>query len=270
MRVSQALVRQALRAVVPLELPRYPVNLNAVAKALGARDILYSSRSDGFTLWDHRGATIHLAICKSDGRRRSTLAHECGHLFIDPIANTTSFQNAPERVRESFTSRVNEHLGGIGSRLQKLVNAMGVEPICDLVGRELMLPDERITHLASCWNGSITNLQALASDERVSLAMLTIAFNGNGAGRTLLSFRRTPRGEWLAIRAVGFPRGLSGRLTCPTLEELAVGGEWSERTRRIKLDGAARLEMDASVRVSGGSALVLVPRRDLGRCLANQ
>lgn len=258
--LARSAVRAAFERLLPWRSLTSPVELTTAAKDLGARDVLYGARTDGLTLWDERGATIHLALARSVGRRRATLAHECGHLMMDPLIRTSPFRNAPKDVQSRFSESLSQILGEPTIRaLRNIDAAFGHERFCDFIGNELILPEELVRSVGEDWDGSISQLRQMSSRLRVSLTALTIALNQIGFRRTLIVFRRTSDGSWLAIRSAGAPFGLHSRVTCPSFQAsgLKEGGSWQgEATIELRTPNATLLT-PASVRLTVESALVI-------------
>lgn len=266
---ARSAVRAALARLLPDRRLTSPLDLNLAASQLGARDVLYGARTDGLTLWDERGATIHLALARSDGRRRATLAHECGHLVLDPLTYSDPFLNAPNEVQRRYVGPLAASLGNeITIALRNLDRELGHERLCDVIGNELTLPDELVGSAGEAWDGSISELREMSSKLRVSLSALTIALNGIGYRRTLLSFRRTASADWLAVRVAGAPSALRGRVTCPTFQSSGVlAGTWQGQATIEIVTGHVTVRTLASVYLTSERALVICETSKLDRQL---
>lgn len=263
-------VRSALERMLPNRQLSSVLDLNGAAREFGAHDVLYGARTDGLTLWDERGATVHLALARSDGRRRATLAHECGHLLMDPIVRSVPFLNAPSSIQARYFEVLEDTLGGPAVRaLRKFDLDLGHERLCDLFGNELILPEELVRSAGENWDGSIAQLREMSSQLRVSLSALIIALNRIGFRRTFFAFRRTALSDWLAVRVVAAPYSLQGRVTCPTFQSAGLTHirSWQGEVVIEMVTRSGTLRTPASVRLTSENALVICETARLDRQL---
>lgn len=139
-----------------------PLDLNAVAKRLGVADIRYLARDvHGFTDWSSARPIVYLATSRSDGRRRFTLGHECGHIML-----------GHEGANAAYNPLVTADLVG------------DIELACDAVAAELLIP---FTWLDQ-FEGYIRDLESArfaAHRLRVSLATLVVRMGHWGQRRML-------------------------------------------------------------------------------------
>lgn len=188
--------RQQVAKLVQGAVPGYqdpqalPLDLNAVAKGLGVGDIRYLARDvHGFTDWSTKRPTVYLATSRSDGRRRFTLGHECGHLMLgDDGANAAH--------NPLVTSDLIED----------------IELTCDAVAAELLLPFAWLDEFGEY----IRDLEAasFAADHlRVSLATLVVRMGHWGARPSLFRLQATLSGDWVIVHRVGAPAALRGRIS---------------------------------------------------------
>lgn len=164
-----------------------PLQLNAVAKGLGAVDVRYLAREvHGLTDFTRGGIVVYLAMSRSDGRRRFTLAHECGHLLL-----------GQDGANASIDPYVTLNL------------LADIERSCDQIASELVLPrswlEERGTALTD-----LPGLKRAARTMRVSPAALVVGLRRVGQKAALVRLQRAPDGRWVPVHRVGLPRGLAG------------------------------------------------------------
>ncbi|CAN5427510.1 hypothetical protein BH11ACT8_BH11ACT8_01830 [soil metagenome] len=225
--------RSAITALVADALPGYadpqalPHDLNAVAKALGVADIRYVAREvHGFTDWSSDKPTVFLSISRSDGRRRFTLAHECGHLMLGDEGQRA--QHNP-----LITPRILED----------------IELTCDAIAAEILIP---FTWL-DLFGKQITCLRQAdhaARHLRVSLSTLVVRMGHWQTGPLMIQLQRAPDGEWMPVHRVGAPKPWRGPLTlAPHLMAALEAAESGEsivdfdaiNTGGARLTGAADL-----------------------------
>jgi Zn-dependent peptidase ImmA (M78 family) len=202
------IVRQYAKSVVET-VPDYswsgvPQDLNGLAKQLGAIDVLYQSRTlEGFIEFKPCGPVIYLAATKSDGRRRFTLAHECGHLML-------TLPGTPEPPAVE---------GGIDE-----------ESLCDAIAAELLLPTEWLLLNASKIT-TLATMLATAKDTRVSMAMLTNRLAITNSSHVLFRLRQS-MGSWFIVERAGTPKAYRGdvEIGTHTQNHLATLNEGHHRT----------------------------------------
>lgn len=180
-----------------------PLDLNSLARRFGAQDVLYrAALMSGFTDWSGEEPIVQVGLSRSDGRRRATLAHECGHLLLDPILHTPPFQNAPENRTEAHRRRIKGLLGADIKAIRRALLAVDIETLCDLVAIELMLPASALEHLRAQVK-DLPSLIATASNWRVSLSMLTNRLSDAGEDFALLRMVSTRNNSWVCASAAG-------------------------------------------------------------------
>ena len=224
-----------------------PLPLNAVAKGLGAVDIRYLAREvHGLTDFVDSGAVVYLAMSRSDGRRRFTLAHECGHLLLGEAG-------ANARVDPYVT----------------LDLLLDIENTCDRIASELVLPRVWL----ELHRGAVTDLlelRRLARRMRVSPAALVVGLRRVGMNCALVRFQRAPDGGWVTVHKVGLPRSLSGRVdpSRATSRRMAETAQWDEsRLAELELvDGSGYCHSyDAYLTHFADSAMAFIPDAAFGR-----
>jgi Zn-dependent peptidase ImmA (M78 family) len=184
--------------LVPDRLAQDAIDLTEVAKTLGVVDVLYkASRIHGYTTWNSRGATLVLAMARTEGRRRTTLAHECAHLLLNP-----AFQ-PDASIDDRSRRRASEMLGGDVTHLRDAVDRFGIERVCDRLAFELLLPRARVRDLDLESISTATGVQGLAARFRVSLALLANQANKAGLRVQLLRLTEAWDGVWIVIDTAG-------------------------------------------------------------------
>lgn len=213
-RTAGALARAIATRLLEGQRIDQPCDLNLLARELGASDVLYRTRiRHGYTEWTSRGPAIQVALSNTDGRRRATLAHECGHLLLDPLFNPASFQAAPVRDRERQVGLTELRLGQLASSVRRAVPSQDLEDMCNRLAVELLLPSRAMSGVVHSV-ANVEDLRRLARQRRVSLAMLVIRLNHFGGDHTLLQLEKTTLGAWLVSTAVGAPQPWRGRVVC--------------------------------------------------------
>lgn len=190
-----------------------PLNLNKIARFLGARDVLYrASLMSGFTDWTGPSPLVQVGISKTDGRRRATLAHECGHLLLDPVLRPQGFECAPEDSKLQHVRRAHSIVDELFSDIANQLSRADIEVLADLVGLELMVPRSTLPQLTSRIT-SLSSLREVAQELRTSLALLTNRIADSGACYSLLRLVPTATENWVCASASGIPLALRGRIT---------------------------------------------------------
>lgn len=239
------------------------VNLNDVAKQLGAADILYRTRAlDGYTQWSARGPVIQVAMSRSDGRRRATLAHECAHLILDPVVESEAFQEFPDYLAADQRLLAERLLGPDVGTVRALVRRFGLERTCDLASFELLLPRSRMSEVVAQVVG-LETLREAAVKHRVSMTMLVYRINECEGDISLLRLQRNRSGTWLVPTMAGAPRSLDGRFVCNhtgdgALDDLGRGGRQTVVTLTGS-SGTLRFPGEVS-KINDNAALVLCSR----------
>ncbi|MCA0181358.1 MAG: ImmA/IrrE family metallo-endopeptidase [Actinobacteria bacterium] len=261
---SIALISAVVDAALSTRRDALPIELNSTARALGARDVLYRAQTQGYTRWSDDGPRILLALTRSDGRRRATLAHECGHLLVDPLVQAESFLQMSPANQQSWNRKVTSLLGyDLSDQLTTAARIHGVERVCDLFSHELLLPFRCARGVRDAWTGELNELRELANQYRVSLSMLAIRLNSVQPGYTLLTLKATPQGRWIAVRTISAPRWLRSRVQC-TFDDAHNWPFDGERRISVLLETAhGSLRVEASVICAGLTRIVLLRRPDL-------
>ncbi|BBZ80025.1 hypothetical protein MANY_53620 [Mycolicibacterium anyangense] len=231
------------------------VDLNALARRLGARDIRYGAQNlHGYTQWTERGPFIQLRLIRSDGRRRFTLAHECGHLLFDPALAADRVIEQYEEPPAAFDAveRLRAYRDYAG------LSYPGLEQICDYFAAELLLPLSSAAALRPSID-SIQALEAKSKELRVSLSLMVTRLNAVRSGLLLLRLERSRSGKWVIQQKHGFSQRFAGHLSlCKQsghrLDELGSGYHEVEIGLQT-LDGTSRLR--ASVKRTTTSVIAL-------------
>jgi len=238
--------RQAAAALVADAVPGYnnpqalPLDLNAVARRIGAADIKYLPREvHGFTDWSTDRPTVYLAMSRSDGRRRFTLGHECGHILLG--------------------------YEGANAETNRLVTAdllTDIELSCDAIAAELLLPFTWLDYFGD-YVRDLESASAAARRLRISLATLVVRMGHWGSPTMLFRLVATPADQWVLAHRVGVPPAMRGAMrpdetTRLILHALDDGVHDVEVTF---LDAAGiRHSMWANVRRSADSVTMYVAR----------
>lgn len=165
-----------------------PLELNSVAKGLGAVDIRYLAREvHGLTDFSNGRPVVYLAMSKSDGRRRFTLAHECGHLLLG--------QDGANALVDPYVT---------------LNLLWDLERTCDHIASELVLPRSWLEEHGATL-GNLQDLRLAARAMRVSPAALVVGLRRVGSKAALVRWRRARDGRWVPVHRVGLPPSLSGQ-----------------------------------------------------------
>lgn len=176
------------------------IDLNALAKRLGVRDILYSAtRMHGYTDWTNRGAVIRLAISKTEGRRRMTLAHECAHLLFNPVFDPQSL-DVDAQIVHALKAQSEQFLGVQFDLLRDATAEYGIERVCDLIAFELLLPR---TRAAEVQVPDAAALMDVAGEQHVSATLLVHQLNAAGHNLRLARIARIAAASWMIVDAAG-------------------------------------------------------------------
>lgn len=184
--------------LVPDRHERDAIDLTALAKHLGVIDVLYkASRIHGYTTWSNRGAILVLAMANTEGRRRATLAHECGHLILNPAFKSDDTMDAESIAHARML------LGDDYERFERAVAMFGVERMCDRIAFELLLPRELARGFDTDVLGSAAEMKALATRLRVSLSLIANETSKSGAPVSLVRLARAWDDSWIVVDTAG-------------------------------------------------------------------
>lgn len=176
------------------------IDLNALAKRLGVRDILYSAtRMHGYTDWTNRGAVIRLAISKTEGRRRMTLAHECAHLLFNPLFDPQTL-DVDAHVMHDLQAQSELFLDDQVDILRRANAQFGIEKVCDLIAFELLLPRTRAAAVQVSDAGALMDV---AGEQHVSATLLVHQLNAAGHNLRLARMARIAEASWMIVDAAG-------------------------------------------------------------------
>jgi Zn-dependent peptidase ImmA (M78 family) len=261
--ISNKLMSRIVDVLAPWRSDNGPVELNRVARYWGAVDILYTARrSHGFTEWTPGGPCITLRLSRTDGRRRSTLAHECAHLILDPLVRPDSFFISANSL--AHRERVLDEFAEFHKVLQALSNGLGLERLCDLVSIELLLPGAATSRLVD-YVTTLERLDTACKEMRVSNALMVKRLNEFGARLSLLRYSVAHDGRYVLVDTAGVPRpwqdsvGIS-RESASALRELKYGSSTLILHLTAASDGG---EVTAEVEKRATSLLMMVDRREL-------
>lgn len=241
-------LRQQVAALVADAVPGYnnpqalPLDLNAVAKSLGASDIRYLARDvHGFTDWSTSRPTVYLATSRSDGRRRFTLGHECGHIMLGHEGSNAA-HNA--LVTTGLTD--------------------DIELTCDAVAAELLIPFTWLDQFGE-YIRDLDSASYAAKRLRISLATLVIRMGHWGARPSIFRVEAALSGGWVIVNRVGAPPTLRGRIaiddsTATTFSLLKDGNHDLKVTFNDAAGSAST--MSANVRRVGTELTVYIPDTD--------
>lgn len=192
------------------------IDLTMLAKTLGVIDVLYkASRIHGYTVWAERGPTLFLAMAKTEGRRRATLAHECAHLVLNPALRPDENMDATTRRRSL------DILGGDLERFRTAAASLGVERLCDRIAYEMLLPRARAQDLVV---STAEDVRELASRFRVSLALVVNEAHKAGTAVSLLRLSRAWDSSWVVVDTAGVPSRWTVGSACDAATGEALGG----------------------------------------------
>lgn len=184
--------------LVPNRRDQDAVDLTALAKHLGVVDLLYkASRIHGYTVWADRGPTLFLAMAKTEGRRRATLAHECAHLVLNPTLQPDARMDLDTRLRSR------QFLGDDLDSFQAAATLLGLERLCDRIAFELLVPQARASQLRSLRTAE--DVRNMASLLHVSLALVVNEANKAGVPISLLRLARAWDSSWIVVDTAGVP-----------------------------------------------------------------
>lgn len=253
-----------LDRLFPQRLDEEVFPLEQAVKTLGARDVLYRSQIyHGYTEWRPSGVVLQVAMGRTDGRRRSVLAHECGHLAFDPLM-PPDYQPYPEdQAGKNHREFILELLGDHSAECVKVLNRYGIERVCDVFSAELIFPLVHARQLQIS-GPDLDSLSRIASGRRISLATLVFSLNEAGGDYTLIRFRQPGRGgPFLATSRYGVPRSLQSRVTCEGVGSPPSGTVVSTTVSLGTVQGSVNVQ--GEWRAVGDGAWLLCSRRELIR-----
>lgn len=204
--------------VVPNRLAEKVVDLHALARKLGAYDVVYRARSvHGFTEWTPRGPRVVMGWGETEGRRRTLLAHECGHLIFDPVLKSEVLEEVSQLARKTL---VGASMSWLAHRADSATAALGdlsLEAVCDDFAYELVFPDA----LAREWAAKVETIDSLARLRgllKLSLPVALIKLNEFRSEQELpqlgvVRIRRSAGSYWMAASTAGLPPSWRGRVT---------------------------------------------------------
>ncbi|QIK66836.1 ImmA/IrrE family metallo-endopeptidase [Nocardioides sp. HDW12B] len=226
-------VPQLLKRLLPdYDAQIDPIDLNSIARQLGAADIRYrAERMHGFTDWSARRPVIFLAFSRSDGRRRFTLGHEIGHIITS--AHLDPHEDADSALLEAFARKP--------------------EIVCDVIAAELLLPRAYLAELAIPCR-SLDEMRAASNQLRVSQSMLVTRLMAVDVPRVLLRMRRSASGQWIAVSRAGTKRDWKSDLDLEPKTQAALD-QLGYRTTQLQV----------SVRRRGGITVHLAEARRSGQ-----
>lgn len=196
---TRSAIARTCDRLAPLRRSEVALDLVTIAKRLGARDVRYeATRAHGYSDWTSRGAVVRIAMSKTDGRRRATLAHECAHLLLNPIFAPDNHTTLLPEFAQMARSIVGRDIEG----LRGAVEQDGIERVCDAIAFELLLPQSRIEEVKSEVSG-IDDLRRVASKYRISLSLLANQLNSHGDRLILLRMTKGFDGTWIVVDAAG-------------------------------------------------------------------
>lgn len=247
------------------------LDLPSLARELGAYDVVYRARtSQGFTEWTAKGPRIVLGWAETEGRRRVLLAHECGHLLLDPVLKEDALALIPEGRRQAMRSRAWLALRSGHEDLLGRYKSVSLEAICDDFAYELVLPDWVAARAAPTIT-SIDGLSHFRAVLRVSMAVAVLKLNRfkaqHGFPRLgVLHARRAAGDYWMAASATGLPPRWRGRVALTgtssrSLDQMSVG---ERRADRVELtNGETTASVAAEIVMHRERATILLNSDDI-------
>ena len=261
----ELLVERVADRIAPARMDYDALDLNAIATSLGAVKVVYRfARVHGFTEWTRWGPVIVTSMARTDGRRRSTLAHECAHLLFDPIITPAGLNRWGQDNVDAFRRR-SECI--LDDDLRSTVSAAvseGIESLCDRLSFEMLFPRRRASRFVGSALG-LDEVREISDSSRVSLAVSVTALNRFDANLSLLRLARTTDGTWIVADAVS-PRSswrLGQALTAECARRLEILEPGARCAESIPLSFESRTyPVSADVRRSAAAAVVLITERN--------
>lgn len=215
-----------------------PINLSAVATALGVSEIVLAQNLVEDGRLEQRGGTARIFVNERAGyeRRRYTIAHELGHLLLAE----------PERDTIARRMKCDDD----------------VERFCDAFAAALLLPRDLVRAYrreAEC----LATVRDLAQQTRTSLAAVTVRLNELAGWRSAVVHWRYVDGTWTYRWGAAVPTDVHRRLrsapgTSDSLDRLRERGAHDQHARIPVLIGRRAFEIDGEFSVRGTSAIGLV------------
>lgn len=146
---AKAIDKQVTETLKRLDLYRAPVNVEAVAKGLGAKVVVEEMEGDvsGFLLLENNVATIAVNKRHHPNRQRFTIAHECGHLVLHKDQGDRLWLDKAYFYRDSNSS-TGERLAEIQANLFAASLLMPEELVRSSLGGTRSISDTDVFKLA--------------------------------------------------------------------------------------------------------------------------
>jgi IrrE N-terminal-like domain len=195
----EAAARQALRLVRPGSLP---VDLESVAESMGVKSIReYQSLVDGRLLTGPGGTVVEVSSLQAPARKRFTIAHELGHLWLARHYTTSGLTALDWRAEERF---------------------------CNEFAAALLMPRAWLVRRCSEADCDFRALELIALEARTSISATIIRLGDLDSrwGVSLLKFRPGVGEAWRLSSITSSYPGMVGRLRCnaetPSLLDAAI------------------------------------------------
>jgi Zn-dependent peptidase ImmA (M78 family) len=224
---AHGLIVKLVDALVPNRDVQRVVDIVQIAKSLGAYDVVHRARTaHGFTEWTARGPRVVLGWAETEGRRRALLAHECGHLLLDPLLKPDALELLSEEQGRAWQAVAPKLVGRSAEDIQNLFRSTSLERLCDDFAYELVFPDRVASQLASAVR-DIEGLSDCRTSMHVTLGVAVLKLNQfrtcNGLPIIgLIQTQRSAGRYWMASSSYGLPKVWRGRvvLTSPSSQML--------------------------------------------------
>jgi Zn-dependent peptidase ImmA (M78 family) len=258
-------------ALIPQRDQRVVQELTGLARQLGAYDVVYRARTaHGFTEWNARGPRVVLGWADAEGRRRSLLAHECGHLLFDPLLKPESLEQIPESERDRWANAAAGLLECQPDALRKLFSAVQLEDLCDDFAYELVFPDRLAARLAPAID-SIEVLSDCRSRMHVTMSVAVLKLNRFRAAEGypeigVLQARRSAGDYWMAASSCGFPASWRGRVVMTRESSRALDRMAQGENRRTNIginNGVETMHVRAEVQKYREHVTVMIETGDV-------
>ena len=269
-RRGQELLTRLANEVAPERALGLPTDLVTLARRLGAYDVVYRARSaHGFTEWTPKGPRVVLNWAESEGRRRTILAHECGHLLLDPIFKPDALELVPDYVKASLVTAT-DALATTSDDLVELLGDTPLETLCDRLAYELVLPDAVASEAASRVR-TIDDIGQFCNDWRVSMTVAVLALNRHRGSQSaprlgLLQARRAAGDYWMAGSSCGMPTTWRGRVVLAPESGRVIDAMRPDDRRVVRLrlsNGERQRDVVAQIAKYRERATVMVRADDL-------
>ncbi len=157
-----------------------PVDVHALAEQMNVDQIVVRSMIGDGRLEEHPGCRIIAVQAKSGAaRRRFTIAHELGHIWLQERRDRSSLQEHDEDER-----------------------------FCNAFAAALLLPRDWVATQARTHEPTLEGLQTIAKDADVSLASCLLRLRRFPAWRLTLLSWRWDEGDWRMLSITGLPAEL--------------------------------------------------------------